>query len=261
MEEISIADGAQVDNFYVKDTTGSGTDLAKELLNDPSVKLLCNGDVEVLIYHTHTTEAYMDSYTGFYYADMETRTGNQDQNVVAVGEEIKKQLEQAGIGVVHDTTVNDTMYNGSYSRSWEVLQNNIAAYPTIQVTIDIHRDSMTTAEGVKYKPTAEVDGKKAAQIMILAGCDFNGGWGDFPDWMENLRFALRLQQKIADAYPSLLRPLNFGNNKYNMNATTGSLLIEVGTEVNTAEEAAYSGQLVGKALSELLTTDLQNTDS
>ena len=252
VEEIFIADGSPVDNFFVKDTTGSGTDLYQELMNDPSVQLQANGEIEVLIYHTHTTEAYSDSYTGFYYTDMNTRSQNQDESVVAVGKAIKKKLEQAGIGVIHDSSINDAMYSGSYARSWELLQNNLAEHPTIQVTIDIHRDSMTTEEGVKYKPTAEIGGRKAAQVMILAGCDADGGWGDFPNWLENLRFALRVQQRATEMYPDLMRPLNFGNNKYNMNATTGSILIEVGTEVNTFSEAEYSGRLVGNALADLL---------
>lgn len=253
VEEIQATGGTKVDNFYVKDSTGSGTDLAAELLNDPAVSIRANGDVEVLIYHTHTSEAYMEAYSGFYYTDMQTRSSNQDSSVVAVGEEIKKELEKAGIGVVHDTSVNDTMFNGSYSRSWEVLQKNLEEYPTIQITIDIHRDSMTTEEGVKYKPTASIDGRKAAQVMILAGCDADGGWGDFPDWRDNLHMALRLQQRASELYPELMRPMTFSNSKYNMNATRGSMLIEVGTEVNTVSEAKYSGKLVGQILSSLLT--------
>lgn len=248
VEEARLEGGQQVDNFFVKDTTESGTDLAAELLEDPAVHLKGDGNVEVLLYHTHTSEAYMENYLGFYYTDMQTRTQNRDMSVVAVGEELKKALEAKGIGVVHDTTVNDTQFNGSYSRSWEVLQNNLAQYPGIQVTIDLHRDSMTTQEGVKYKPTAEINGRKAAQFMIVAGCDADGGWGDFPDWRDNLRLALRVQQSAARLYPELARPLNFSNNKYNMNATKGSLLIEVGTEVSTVSEARYTGRLLGDVL-------------
>ncbi len=252
VEEIKAQGGVQVDNFYVKDSTDSGTNLAEELLNNPAIQIKANGEPEVLLYHTHTSEAYMDNFTGFYYKDMPTRTQNQEMNVVSVGEKIKAELEKAGIGVIHDTTVNDLSFNGSYARSWEVLQKNLEAYPTIQVTIDIHRDSMTTNEGVKYKPTVEIGGRKAAQVMILAGCDYNGGWGDFPDWRENLRLALRFQQKASGKYADLMRPMMFSNSKYNMNATKGSLLIEVGTEVNTITEAEYSGTLIGEVLTELL---------
>lgn len=252
VEEIQLEGGTQVGNFFVKDSTGSGTDLNAALQETPSVHLKGDGSVEILIYHTHTSEAYSSSYTGFYYTDMETRTGNQDQSVVAAGEELKRALEAMGFGVVHDTTVNDTLYNGSYDRSWEVIQKNLEEYPTIQVTIDVHRDSMTTESGVKYKPTVTVDGRKAAQVMLIAGCDADGGWGDFPRWEENLRLALRVQEKLQTLYPGFARPLNFSNSKYNMNATPGSMLVEVGTEVNTVSEARYAGQLVGQALGQVL---------
>lgn len=252
MEEIQLEGGAQVADFFVKDSTGSGTDLLAALEEEPSVHLKRDGSVEILIYHTHTSEAYSQSYTGFYYTDMATRTEDPDQSVVAAGEALKQALEAQGFGVVHDTTVNDTLYNGSYDRSWEVLQKNLAEYPTLQVTIDVHRDSMTTDSGVKYKPTVTVNGRKAAQVMLIAGCDANGGWGDFPRWEENLRLALRVQQKLQQLYPGLARPLNFSNSKYNMNATPGSMLVEVGTEVNTVSEARYAGQLAGDAIGQVL---------
>ena len=88
--------------------------------------------------------------------------------------------------------------------------------------------------------------------MLLAGCDASGEWGDFPDWEWNLRLILRVQQKAQELYPGLMRPLNFSNSKYNMNATRGSMLIEVGTEVNTAAEAKYTGRLLGEILAETL---------
>lgn len=251
VEELTIDGGTQIDNFFVRDTSDSDTDLAAELLESPSVSFKRDGSVEILIYHTHTSEAYSKNFTGFYYTDMETRTANQEMSVVAVGEALKKQLEAGGFGVVHDTTVNDEIFNGSYSRSWEVIQKNLEEYPTIQVTIDLHRDSMTTESGTKYKPTVTINGRRAAQVMLLAGCDANGDWGDFPNWRENLRLILRAQQKITALYPQLARPLSFSDCKYNMNATTGSMLIEVGTEVSTISEAEYSGKLLGEALTQL----------
>ncbi len=250
VEEITLDGGEQVADFFVRDTTGSDTDLTAELAEDPAVHLKGDGSVEILIYHTHTSEAYSASYTGFYYTDMETRTQNQDRSVVAAGEELKAALEARGFGVVHDTTVNDELFNGSYSRSWEVIQKNLEEHPGIQVTIDLHRDSMTTQEGVKYKPTVTVNGRKAAQVMFLAGCDASGEWGDFPNWKDNLHLILRAQQKVAQLYPGLARPLDFSDSKYNMNATKGSMLIEVGTEVSTVSEARYSGKLLGEALAE-----------
>ena len=206
----------------MKDTTGSGTDLSAALQEEPSVHLKRDGSVEVLIYHTHTSEAYSQSYTGFYYTDMETRTTNQEQSVVAAGEALKQALEAAGFGVVHDTTVNDTLYNGSYDRSWEVLQKNLEEYPTIQVTIDVHRDSMTTDSGVKYKPTATIDGRKAAQVMLIAGLRRRRRLGGFPPLGGEPAPGPAGAGKLQELYPGLARPLNFSNSKYNMNATPGS---------------------------------------
>ncbi len=253
VEEITLDGGSQIADFFVRDTSESGTDLLTELKETPSVSLKGDGSVEILIYHTHTSEAYSDSFTGFYYTDMETRTGNRDKSVVAAGEALKAALEAKGFGVVHDVTVNDELYNGSYSRSWDVIQKNLEEHPGIQVTIDLHRDSMTTEEGVKYKPTAVIGGRKSAQLMLLAGCDADGSWGDFPNWRENLRLILRVQQKVTELYPELARPMDFSDCKYNMNATPGSMLVEVGTEVNTVSEAKYAGQLFGGALADVLT--------
>jgi len=251
VEETKIGGGTQIGEIFVKDNSGSGLNLAEEMKKSSAINMKMNGEVEVLIYHTHTSEAYLDSFTGFYYKDYTTRTQNQDMNVVAVGNEIERVLGEAGIGVVHDKTVNDKIYNGSYSRSWDTIQRNLEEYPTIQVTIDIHRDSMAGNDGLRYKPTAQINGRKAAQIMLIAGCDYNNEM-DFPNWQDNLHLALQMQKTAQSMYPGLFRPLNFSYCKYNMNATKGSMLAEVGTEVNTISEAKYSGKLLGDIIVETL---------
>ena len=148
--------------------------------------------------------------------------------------------------MIHDTTIHDDPYTGAYNRSWETIQRNLAENPTIQVTIDVHRDALG-GESTRIKPTTVINGRKAAQIMILSGYDGDGSLG-FPDWEMNLRLALRLQQNCANIEQSFVRPLNFTNSRYNMNATHGSLLVEFGTEVSTIDEVKYSGQLFGDAL-------------
>ena len=181
---------------------------------------------------------------------MPTRTQDNNLNVVRVGEEIAKRLREAGIGVVHDTTVHDyPSYSGSYDRSIETMRKNLEQYPTIQVTLDIHRDAL--GGDTRLKPTTTVNGKKAAQIMIISGCDDDGSLG-FPDWEYNLRLAMRLQQAGAEYDGQLMRPLNFTPSKYNEHMTHGSLLVEFGTEVSTIDEAVYSGQLFGDALVKVL---------
>ena len=131
MEEILIDGGGAGGQLFVKDTSGSGVNLTEELKQDPAVSLKSNGRWKCSSYHTHTSEAYMPQFTGFYYTDMETRTQNQDRSVVAVGEEIKKALEAEGIGVVHDTTVNDALYTAptpAPGRCCRTIWRNIREY-------------------------------------------------------------------------------------------------------------------------------------
>ena len=244
VEEMCInTGGSQYQNLWIKNTNAKHTiDVAQELAKAPDIKIKKNAGPQVLIYHTHTTEAF----------DGVTRSTDKSKSVCAVGDEIARQLEQAGIGVVHDTTYHDyPAYNGSYDRSIVTMRNDLKKYPSIQVTLDIHRDAMTRSDGTRLKPTAIVGGKKAAQIMIISGCDDTGDLG-FPDWEYNLRFALRLQKSVCDLYPDLARPLSFCPRRYNENVTHGSLLIEVGTDANQLDEALYTGQLLGRALAATL---------
>ncbi len=241
IQEIAIANtGTQYNNIWVKNYNKShGLDIAAELAKQPAVKIKKNSTPQVLIYHTHTTEAFFGD---------DNRTQDLSRSVVAVGDQIAAQLQSGGINTVHDLTVHDyPMYNGSYDRSKVTIQNNLKKYPGLQVTLDIHRDAMGTSDGTRIKPTVTVNGKKAAQVMIISGCDDDGTLG-FPNWEYNLRLALRIQKSLSDSYPGLARPLKFSPNKYNENLTKGSLLIEIGTEVNTLDEVKYAGELVGKAL-------------
>ncbi len=247
INEMQIANvGQKYENITVRNSTDYELDIEKELGLSPDVKIKKDGTPQVLLYHTHTGESFLRTEMPNFYSSMETRTRDNAMNVVAVGQEIAKKLEAAGIGVIHDTTIHDDPYTGAYNRSWQTIQRNLEEHPTIQVTIDIHRDALG-GESARIKPTTVINGRKAAQIMILSGYDGDGSLG-FPDWEMNLRLALRLQKSCADMEQSFIRPLNFTNSRYNMNATHGSLLVEFGTEVNTIDEVKYAGRLFGDAL-------------
>lgn len=240
--------GIKYDNFYVNNKSNMDINIADELSKKPDINIKKDGTPQVLIYHTHTCESYMDKDQGFYYESFYPRTENKMYSVVRVGEAICESLKKAGIGSIHDTTCHDSpSFNGSYKRSAQTIDKNLAEYPSIQVTIDIHRDTIGNNERGKIKPTFKVGDKKAAQIMIMTGCDTDGTLG-FPDWEYNLRLALRLQKNAETLYPGMTRAMFFGPVKYNMNKTHASLLIEVGTEVNTLREAVYTGGMIGDAL-------------
>lgn len=167
-----------------------------------------------------------------------------------VGDHIAAQLEASGIGVVHSDAVHDyPSYTGSYARSAETVKGILARYPSIKVVLDIHRDAIGSG-GIIKQPVAEINGRKASQVMIISGCD-DGTMG-MPNYMQNFRFASLLQQQMETDYPGLTRPILFDYRKYNQDLTTGSLLIEVGSHGNTLEQSAYAGDLIGSSLARAL---------
>ena len=123
------------------------------------------------------------------------------------------------------------------------------------ITLDVHRDAIHYSDGIKCKPTAEINGKKAAQVMIITGCE-GGGVEEFPRWYENLAFSVNLQNTVEESYNGLMRPIFFCNRKYNMNVTPCSVLLEFGTDANTLEEAVYSASLIGESLGKMLNKEL-----
>ena len=250
--EFTITEGNEsYKNIQIKNTSSTDIDIKKELESKLGFEMENTDEPQVLIYHTHTSESFLPYDTGYFYESFYPRTTDTSQNICAVGEEISKQLNKAGIKTIHDTTLHDyPSYNGAYDRSYATVSKYIEKYPSIKVTLDIHRDGIGT-DTQKSKPVFTVNGKKAAQIMILSGYNYDDS-EEFSDWEYNLRFALRIQQKANEMYPDMVRPLNFSDFMYNMNVNTGSLLIEMGAESNTIEEVRYSGYLLGKVLAEVL---------
>lgn len=209
----------------------------------------------ILIYHTHTTEGYELLDKGWYSDDYNSRTKDTSRNMVRVGDAIAEQLEKAGFGVIHDTAVYDASYNGAYDRSRVAVEKYLKEYPSIAITLDVHRDAIHYEDGTKCKPVTEINGKKAAQVMIISGCE-GEGVENFPDWKTNLSFAVKLQAAVEENFEGLMRPIFFCHRKYNMDLTPSSVLLEFGTDANTLEEAVYSGTLIGKSLGDMLNKTL-----
>lgn len=243
---------AVFNNITVRNTTPSHTiDIQSALEKSATLSIADKAEPTVLIFHTHTTECYELLNLGWYTTDYLTRSTDASINMVRVGDAICEELEKMGIGVIHDTEIHDTKYTGAYDRSRESIEKIMAENPTIQIVIDVHRDAIKQSDGTRIKPTATVNGKKAAQIMIIAGCE-DGKVTSFPTWEENLTFALQLQQAAETKYPGLMRPILFSARKYNMDITPCSVLLEMGSDSNTLEEAEYSGRLIGTALGDLI---------
>ena len=118
--------------------------------------------------------------------------------------------------------------------------------------LDVHRDAIIANDGTITAPVAEIDGKTAAQVMLIAGCD--NGKMNHPNYLKNLSFAAALQTQMESDHPGLTRPVLFDYRYYNQSLTTGSLLIEVGGHANTLAQALYSAELIGDSLGRLLSS-------
>lgn len=239
------------DGVYINNQCGEAVDIAADLAERIRFNK-CSDQPTVLIYHTHATEGYMSDESEYYTNRDEPRSTDKNKNVIKLGEIIAEELERAGIKVVHDETLHDHPgYTGSYSRSAETVTELLKKYPSIELAIDVHRDSISSGESDKVAPVVTVDGKEAAQVMLVMGSG-TGSVENYPDWRENLKVAENLQHIFEKKYPSFARSILLKSSRYNQHLSKGSILIEVGSDANTLEQAEYSARLVGKSLVTLL---------
>ncbi len=244
---VNLISGAQVENRTRE--TNRYVYAQSNLAPDFTISL--DGSPQVLILHTHTTEGYELAEADCYDTEQNARTTDDSANVIAIGNEIALQLENAGIGVIHDTAYYDSpSYAGCYQRSAQSAKSIISQYPTIKVVLDIHRDSISALDGTRIAPIVEINGQKAAQAKIIVGCD--DGTMNMPDYKQNLRLACLIQNQTEYAYPYLMRAIEFDYNKYNQDISQGSLTIEVGSAANSFEQASYTGELLGNTIAQAL---------
>ena len=241
-------------NVYLKNNTELDINLKDFVNGKLGFDIQKNGEPQVLILHTHATESYL-RHNENYYTDTDlARTTDNAYNMVALGKIISDRLNEAGIVTLHDTTQHDyPSYSESYSRAAKTICSYTEKYPSIKIVIDLHRDAIAANDTDKVKVTTEIDGKKSAQIMLVMGSQ-SGSVKNFPNWKENLKLATKLQQTIEVMYPSLARSIHFMPKNYNESLTNGSMLIEIGTDGNTLDEAKYSAELLSNALINLLNT-------
>lgn len=240
--------GANKD-IYINNETSFDIDINALLQEELSIEKR-DGPL-VLIVHTHTTESYTPSGQNDYTPEESTRTQDKNFNVVRVGNVIEEELGEAGIGVIHDETINDyPSYSGSYKKTLGIIEGYLDKYPSIQVVLDVHRDGMTKKDGTKLKVCADIDGEKAAQVMVL--CGSSEGGLSHPNWRENLKLGLRIQDEMTKKYKGLARPLHFVRERYNQHATKGSMILEVGTDGNTLEEAVAGAKYVARSIAAVL---------
>ena len=224
----------------IKNETLYQIDAAEIVKGGTSLRLSASGP-QILIIHTHSSEAYTPAGLDRYEPSDNTRTEDDEHNIIRVGDELTRLFEQAGLRVIHDRGVYDyPSYTGSYTRSGAAVEQYLRDYPTISVVLDVHRDALG-ADGVIYKTVAEEAGTCASQAMLLVGTDESGL--ENPNWRENLSLALYLQNVLAAEHPTLMRPVALVPQRYNQQLCPGMLILEVGSSGNTMQEALAAARL------------------
>ena len=242
--ETTIQGGLTVNN-----ATQYWVDAAQIAAQGPGVSLAA-GEPQILIIHTHSSEAYTQAGLDRYEPSDTNRTENTEFNIVRIGDELTEIFQQAGLNVIHDRGIYDyPSYTGSYTRSGQAIEQYLRDYPSISLVIDMHRDALGT-DDVVYKTMAEEDGVCASQIMLLVGTDESGL--EHPNWRQNLAMALYLQSAVNAQHPTLMRPVSLVQQRYNQHLSPGAMIMEVGSNGNTLQEALAAIRLFGASAAEAL---------
>lgn len=240
-----------MNNFFVVDATTEATSdiidgsslLAKDLTMD-----LSGEEPKILIYHTHSQEAYIDS-----------EAGNPEDTVVGMGSLLASYLQDKyGISVIHNTDSYDVVdgkldRDKAYTMAGVAVEQILAENPSIKVVIDLHRDGVPDTAHL----VTDINGKETAQFMFFNGLcrgAVNGeiGYLQNPYRSENLAFSLKMQLKAAELYPGLTRKIYLKPYRYNQHFMPRSLLIELGAQTNTVEEARNAMEPLADILYQVL---------
>ena len=236
---------------YIKNDTSKTVDIPA--LASQAVDLELGAGPQILIYHTHGSEAYTQTEDSRYTESDAYRTTDCTKNVVLVGEAMAEVFRSMGFEVIHDTTLYDyPVYNGAYERSREGIGKWLAQYPTIKFVLDVHRDALVSEDGAAYKLISQEGDEKVAQVMLVVGSDASGA--SHPRWQENLALAVKLQLLLTGQYDQLARPITLRSTRFNQDTSPGALLVEVGGHGNTLAEAVAGGKKFAQTAGELLKT-------
>ena len=201
---------------------------------------LCTNEPTVLILSSHATESY-DPEAEPYTASGAYRTLDTARNMISVGAYLAELLEQAGIHVIHDTTLHDyPSYNDSYIASRKTVQRYLQEYPSIRLVLDLHRDA-TDENAAQLDTSAMADGVESAQLMLVVGTRQEL-------WQSNMALAVKLTALLEKQHPGITRPISFRTQRFNQDLSPGALLVEVGAAGNSRQEALTAAKVLADAI-------------
>ena len=223
-----------MNQFYVVDSSTACDEsvfLPQTLLDKDLTMDVTGDEPKILIYHTHSQESFADSTPGDVYG-----------TVIGLGNTLADILQnQYGVAVYHDVGTYDVIdgqidRSEAYAMALPVVEEILAAYPSIKVVIDLHRDGVN--ENTHLVTT--INGKPTAKIMFFNGLCRNAagtdGYMQNPYLEDNLAFSLKMQLKAAEKYPDFTRRIYLRSYRFNMHVAPRTLLVECGAQTNTVEE-------------------------
>lgn len=226
-----------------------------EILSDED--RLPQQELRVLIYHTHTFEAYEPTEAEPYTATEQWRTRDGEHNVVAVGEALANSLNALGITVVHDrTSFEPPSLDQAYERSRQMLEARMSAGEAYDLIIDLHRDALSSQATIKR--TVNIGGEDVARFMVLIGKGTTGGYVEKPDWERNLVIAQALTDALNDQCDGLARNVKIKTGRFNQHISPRCVLIECGMNTNTLEEVLAGIPYLAEAIRQTLQNDIEN---
>ena len=229
----------------VKIKNGTQINLTEQMMNPDGITI---DNKNVIIFHTHSCESYTSSDAYSYTPTGNFRTTDLNYTVTRVGTELATQLQQYGIPTIHNTDYHDyPSYNGSYTRSLQTVENILKTTPS-DIIIDLHRDAIGSR--ADYAPIVKIGDDVAAQIMFVIGS--NAGSLEHQNWEQNLKFAIKVQQKAEEMYPGLFKPLMLTEYRYNQHTGKYASIIEVGATGNTLEQCLTIMKYLAKVLDEVM---------
>ena len=240
-----IKESFNVEYGKVKIKNQTNYELTQDMLK-PDISI---DNKNIVIFHTHSCESYTAS-DNFQYTPTGTfRTTDLNFTVTRVGTELENQLKQYNKNVIHNTSYHDyPSYNGSYTRSLATVENILKSNPS-DIIIDLHRDAIGSRSD--YAPSVKIgENDVAAQIMFVIGTNGGGLW--HPNWNQNLKFAIKIQEKAEEMYPGLFKPIMLTNSRYNQHTGKYANIIEVGATGNTLDQCITSMKYLAKIMDEVI---------
>ena len=239
-----ISENANVQYGKVKIKNQTTYNLTDDILN-PNIQI---DNKNIVIFHTHSCESYTSSEKYQYTQTGNYRTTDMNFTVTRVGTELENYLKQYNMNIVHDTSYHDyPSYTGSYTRSLQTVEN-ILKTTQADIIIDLHRDAVGSR--ADYAPTVKIGDDYAAQIMFVIGTNEGGLW--HPNWQQNLKFAVKIQQKAEEMYPGLFKPIMLTKSRYNQHTGKYANIIEVGATGNTLEQCLTSMKYLSAVMNEVM---------